>query len=358
MSGGVDSSVAAWMLKKKNYKVEGLFMKNWEEDDNKGYCHATQDLFDTEIVCKKLNIYLHKINFSAEYWEYVFKNFLHEYKLGITPNPDILCNKEIKFNIFFKYAIEVLKADYIATGHYARIKKYNGKYILLKAIDPNKDQSYFLYTLDAIKLKKILFPIGHWKKNIVRTLAKKININISKKKDSTGICFIGPKKFKNFLNFYLTEKKGDIVTTSGKIVGQHNGIFYYTLGQRKGLGIGGIKTEYNIPWYVVEKNVQENKLIVAQGSSNTYLMSIGFIAKNIHWIHENDISLPFSCTVKIRYRQKDILCNIEYKRNKRIKVLFHSPVIAVTPGQSAVFYLLEVCIGGGIIESRLPLLSS
>ncbi|QCI23803.1 tRNA 2-thiouridine(34) synthase MnmA [Buchnera aphidicola (Macrosiphoniella sanborni)] len=355
MSGGVDSSVAAWMLKKKNYKVEGLFMKNWEEDDQQGYCNSTQDLFDAEMVCKKLNIYLHKINFSLEYWEYVFKKFLDKYKKGITPNPDILCNKEIKFNIFFKYAIKVLKADYIATGHYARITKYDGKYVLLKAIDRNKDQSYFLYTLNSIQLKKILFPIGHWNKNIIRNFAKKINMRISKKKDSTGICFIGPKKFKNFLNLYLEEKRGDIVTVSGEILGQHNGIFYYTLGQRKGLGIGGIKEKYNLPWYVVEKNIQENKLIVAQGSSNIYLMSIGLIAKNIHWIKKNDLSFPLSCTAKTRYRQKDIACNIEYEKNKRLKVLFDSPVIAVTPGQSVVFYLSEVCIGGGIIESRLPL---
>ncbi|AEO08061.1 tRNA-specific 2-thiouridylase MnmA [Buchnera aphidicola str. Ua (Uroleucon ambrosiae)] len=355
MSGGVDSSVAAWMLKNQNYKVEGLFMKNWEEDDQQGYCNSAQDLFDAETVCKTLNIYLHKINFSSEYWELVFKKFLDEYKKGNTPNPDILCNKEIKFNVFFNYAIHVLKADYVATGHYARIKNNNGKYILLKGIDQNKDQSYFLYTLNHIQLKKILFPIGDWTKNTIRNFAKKINIRISKKKDSTGICFIGPKNLK-ILNFYITEKIGDIVTVSGKIIGKHNGIFYYTIGQRKGLGIGGIKEEYNIPWYVVKKDIKKNQLIVAQGASNIYLMSVGLIAKNINWINNDYISYPLSCKIKIRYRQIDISCNIECIKNKRLKILFDSPVIAVTPGQSVVLYLLEVCIGGGIIESRLPLL--
>ncbi|WP_425619800.1 tRNA 2-thiouridine(34) synthase MnmA [Buchnera aphidicola] len=357
MSGGVDSSVAAWMLKNQNYQVEGLFMKNWEEDDREGYCNSTQDLFDAEEICKKLNIYLHKVNFSAEYWESVFKKFLNEYKKGNTPNPDVLCNKEIKFNVFFNYAIDVLKADYIATGHYARIKKYNEKYMLLKGIDKNKDQSYFLYTLSSQQLKKILFPIGYWKKNIIRNLAKNINIRISKKKDSTGICFIGPKKFKNFLNFYIPEQIGDIITISGKVIGKHNGVVYYTLGQRKGLGIGGIKEAYNMPWYVVEKNIQKNQLIVAQGGNNIHLMSIGLIAKNIHWINNDNITFPFSCTVKIRYQQIDISCNIEYKKYKRLKIIFDSPVIAVTPGQSVVLYLLEICIGGGIIESRLPLSS-
>ncbi|QIQ41849.1 MAG: tRNA 2-thiouridine(34) synthase MnmA [Buchnera aphidicola (Microlophium carnosum)] len=355
MSGGVDSSVSAWILKKRQYQVEGLFMKNWEEDDLEGYCNSAQDLFDAEQVCQKLDICLHKINFSLEYWEYVFKNFLNEYQKGKTPNPDILCNKEIKFNMFLKYSIQELKADYIATGHYARIKKINGKYLLLKGIDRNKDQSYFLYTLNSIQLKKILFPIGYLEKNQVRNIAKKIDLKIAEKKDSTGICFIGPKKIKNFLSLYLPEKKGDIVTIFGQVIGKHNGIFHYTLGQRKGLGIGGIKGRYNIPWYVVEKNIEKNTLIVAQGSYNQHLMSIGLIAKNINWIN-NKLSFPLSCMAKTRYRQKDVACKIESLNNRYIKILFDSPVIAVTPGQSVVFYLSETCIGGGIIQSRLPLL--
>jgi len=356
MSGGVDSSVSAWILKKQKYQVEGLFMKNWEEDDKEGYCNSAQDLFDAEEVCKKLDIYLHKINFSLEYWEYVFKNFLNEHKKGKTPNPDILCNKEIKFNIFLNYALEELKADYIATGHYARIKNINGKYILLKGIDTNKDQSYFLYTLNTIQLEKILFPIGYFKKNTVRKIAKKIDLKISEKKDSTGICFIGPKKLKNFLSLYLDKKKGDIMTISGKVIGKHDGIFYYTLGQRRGLGIGGIKGKYNIPWYVVGKDIKKNILIVAQGSCNKHLMSIGLIAQKINWINHDQLSYPLSCMVKTRYRQEDIMCKIEYIDNQTIKILFDRPVIAVTPGQSVVFYLSEICIGGGIIQSRLPLL--
>ncbi|BAB12971.1 tRNA (5-methylaminomethyl-2-thiouridylate)-methyltransferase [Buchnera aphidicola str. APS (Acyrthosiphon pisum)] len=356
MSGGVDSSVCAWILKKQNYQVEGLFMKNWEEDDQEGYCSSTKDLLDAENICKKLNIYLHKMNFSSEYWEYVFENFLKEYKKGNTPNPDILCNKEIKFNMFLNYSIQELKADYIATGHYARIKKINGKYLLLKGIDTNKDQSYFLYTLNSIQLRKILFPIGHLKKNKVRNIAKKIDLKIAKKKDSTGICFIGPKKLKNFLSLYISEKKGDIVTISGRVIGKHSGVFYYTIGQRQGLGIGGIKGEYNIPWYVVEKNIEKNILIVAQGSYNKHLMSIGLIAKNINWINYDQLSFPLSCMAKTRYRQKDIICKIEYINNHHIKILFDCPVAAVTPGQSVVFYVSDICIGGGIIESRLPLL--
>lgn len=356
MSGGVDSSVSAWILKKKNYQVEGLFMKNWEEDDQKGYCNSTKDLFDAENVCKKLDIHLHKINFSSEYWEHVFKNFINEHKKGKTPNPDILCNKEIKFNMFLNYSIQELQADYIATGHYARIEKINRQCVLLKGMDLNKDQSYFLYTLTSVQLSKILFPIGYLKKNQVRKIAKKIDLTIAEKKDSTGICFIGPKKLKNFLGRYIPSKTGDIVTISGQVIGKHDGIFYYTLGQRQGLGIGGIKGKYNIPWYVVEKHVKKNILIVAQGSCNRYLMSIGLIAKNINWINNDQLSFPFSCMAKIRYRQKDIVCKIEYINKKYIRILFNSPVIAVTPGQSIVFYLSEICIGGGIIESRLPLL--
>ncbi|QCI22125.1 tRNA 2-thiouridine(34) synthase MnmA [Buchnera aphidicola] len=356
MSGGVDSSVSAWILKQKKYQVEGLFMKNWEENDKGKYCNSAQDLFDAESVCKQLNIYLHKINFSLEFWDNVFKHFLNEYKNGKTPNPDVLCNKEIKFNLFLKYSITNLKADYIATGHYARIKKMSGKHVLLKGVDLNKDQTYFLYTLNNSQLKKILFPIGSLNKNKVRDIAKKLNLTVAEKKDSTGICFIGAKKLKNFLNQYISEKQGDIITIDGKKIGKHYGAFYYTLGQRKGLGIGGIKGEYNIPWYVVDKNIKKNILIVAQGSYNKHLMSIGLIAKDIHWINDIDFSFPFLCMVKTRYRQKNINCNIQYINQNNIKILFEFPVAAVTPGQSVVLYLSDVCIGGGIIKSRLPLL--
>lgn len=356
MSGGVDSSVAAWFLKKQKYEVEGLFMKNWEEDDKIGYCHSSQDLLDAENICKKLNIYLHKINFSIEYWNSVFKNFIKEYKNGRTPNPDVLCNKEIKFKLFYNYSIKELHADYIATGHYARIKKINKSYFLIKGLDNNKDQSYFLYNLKNFQLQNILFPIGFLKKKQVRMIAKENNLHVFEKKDSTGICFIGPKNIKNFLSLYISKKQGDIVTVKGEIIGKHDGVFYYTLGQRQGLMLGGIKNKYNIPWYVVDKDIKNNTLIVAQGSYNKHLMSIGLIAENIHWINKNMISFPISCSAKIRYRQKDILCNIENINNLYIKVLFHSPISSIAPGQSVVFYNSEICIGGGIIKSRLPLL--
>ncbi|QFQ32438.1 tRNA 2-thiouridine(34) synthase MnmA [Buchnera aphidicola (Aphis fabae)] len=356
MSGGVDSSVAAWFLKKHTYLVEGLFMKNWEENDKEGYCHSEKDLSDAENVCKKLNIYLHKINFSQEYWEQVFKHFLKEHKKGNTPNPDILCNKEIKFKLFFNYAIKQLQADYIATGHYARICKKNGIHYLLKGIDCNKDQSYFLYTLKADQLEKILFPIGSFKKTQIRIIAKKIGLTVAEKKDSTGICFIGPKNINSFLSYYMTEKKGNIITTNGEIIGKHNGLFYYTLGQRKGLKIGGIQGKDDMPWYVVEKNIKTNSLIVAQGSNNLHLMSKGLIAEKIDWINNIKFKFPFFCKAKIRYRQNDLSCKIKYIDNFYIKVLFDVPVVAVTPGQSVVFYLSDICIGGGVIKYKLPLL--
>ncbi|CAL4322140.1 tRNA 2-thiouridine(34) synthase MnmA [Buchnera aphidicola] len=356
MSGGVDSSVSAWFLKRKNYQVEGLFMKNWEEDDQKNYCNAAQDLFDAENVCKKLNIYLHKINFSKEYWEEVFEKFLIEHKKGKTPNPDILCNKEIKFKVFFEYAIKQLQADYIATGHYARILKKNEKYYLFKGIDFNKDQSYFLYTLKRTQLKKILFPLGKFQKKQIRTIAKKIGLKNFEKKDSTGICFIGPKKINDFLHRYIQSEKGKIITNEGKIMGEHNGLFCYTLGQRKGLGIGGIKGKDNLPWYVIEKNIKNNTLIVDQGLYNKKLMSIGLIATEVNWINRDEINFPFFCNIKTRYRQIDIPCNVEFINIFFVKVLFNSPVIAVTPGQSVVFYLSQKCIGGGIIKSKIPLL--
>jgi tRNA-specific 2-thiouridylase len=355
MSGGVDSSVSAWFLQCKNYQVEGLFMKNWEEDDNAQYCRSSQDLSDAEDVCKKLNIRLHKINFSIEYWNKVFQHFLDEHKKGNTPNPDVLCNKEIKFKLFLNYAFKNLQANYIATGHYARIKKYNGTNVLLRGIDCNKDQSYFLYTLKSMQLTKILFPIGDFRKEQIRMFAKKIGLKVANKKDSTGICFVGPRNIKSFLSTYIPKKIGNIITVNRKIIGQHDGAYYYTLGQRKGLKIGGLRGKKNLPWYVVDKNIENNLLIVEQGLHNKYLMSIGLIATCVNWINPHDISFPLSCTVKTRYAQKDISCNVEYINDFCVKVLFHFPVIAITPGQSVVFYIKEICVGGGIIKLRLPL---
>ncbi|WP_343192361.1 tRNA 2-thiouridine(34) synthase MnmA [Buchnera aphidicola (Formosaphis micheliae)] len=355
MSGGVDSSVSAWLLLKKNYHVEGCFMKNWEEEDNNNYCSAYKDLSDAKKVCDQLGIYLHKINFSSEYWEYVFKNFISEYKNGNTPNPDILCNKEIKFKTFLNFALEELGANFIATGHYVRKKVICNQIRLLRGIDENKDQSYFLYTLNAEQIKKTLFPIGMLKKSQVRYIAKKIDIVVAHKKDSTGICFIEPKKFSNFLNRYLSGKKGNIVNTLGQIIGTHTGVIYYTLGQRKGLGIGGIRdSKNNSPWYVVDKNIITNTLTVAQGNKNIYLMSLGCIVTKLSWVNNKILKKSLICTVKTRYRQEDIPCCLVPINSDCIKVIFKKSVFSVTPGQSAVFYLLEVCIGGGIINKRIP----
>ncbi|HMI76985.1 MAG TPA: tRNA 2-thiouridine(34) synthase MnmA [Buchnera sp. (in: enterobacteria)] len=356
MSGGVDSSVAAWLLLKKKYQVEGLFMKNWDEDDHSGHCSFKKDLLDAQKVCDQLGIVLHKMNFSGEYWEYVFQNFLSEYKKGRTPNPDILCNKEIKFKVFLEFALEELQGDYIATGHYVRKKEKHGKWMLLRGIDEKKDQSYFLYIITVEQIKKILFPIGVLKKHQVRHIAKKMNMVNAEKKDSTGICFISPKNIKNFLNRYFIKKKGDILTTSGQKIGHHDGIIHYTLGQRKGLGIGGIKGFKNQPWYVVHKNMLTNAIIVAQGNNNPHLMSIGLIAIKLHWINDVLFNQSISCTVKTRYQQLDILCSISDINKYSVKVIFNKPIAAVTPGQSVVFYLLDVCLGGGIIDKRLPLI--
>ncbi|BBI01218.1 tRNA-specific 2-thiouridylase [Buchnera aphidicola (Nipponaphis monzeni)] len=356
MSGGVDSSVSAWLLKKNNYQVEGLFMKNWEEDDTHNFCASKQDLQDAQNVCDHIGIPLHKVNFSIEYWNDVFSYFLLELKNGNTPNPDVLCNTRIKFAVFVQYSIKKLNADFIATGHYARIKKINKQLYLLKGVDISKDQSYFLHGLTANQIQKSLFPLGNFKKLQVRRIAKKIKIPVATKKDSMGICFIGKKRIKDFLSKYFVKSPGKIVTISGEIVGTHIGLMYYTLGQRKGLNIGGIKGSCNLPWYVVSKKISSNLLIVAQGINNPYLQSIGLIAKNINWINKNNIKKNFCCSVKTRYQQLDIPCVVSLKTHNKVKVMFKNPVSAVTPGQFAVFYKSSICIGGGAIQYRIPFL--
>ncbi len=358
MSGGVDSSVSAWLLQQQGYQVEGLFMKNWEEDDGEEYCTAADDLADAQAVCDKLGIYLHTVNFAAEYWDNVFEHFLAEYKAGRTPNPDILCNKEIKFKAFLEFAAEDLGADYIATGHYVRRADVDGKSRLLRGLDGNKDQSYFLYTLGSDQIAQSLFPVGELEKPEVRRIAEQLELITAKKKDSTGICFIGERKFTEFLARYLPAQPGPIVTVAGDTVGQHQGLMYHTLGQRKGLGIGGTKEHSEQPWYVVDKDVANNVLVVAQGHDHPRLMSVGLIAQQLHWVDREVLRAPLRCVVKTRYRQEDIPCTITPIDDERIEVRFDEPVAAVTPGQSAVFYLDEVCLGGGIIEQRLPLVSA
>ena len=353
MSGGVDSSVSAFILQQQGYQVEGLFMKNWEEDDDTDYCTAAADLADAQAVCDKLGIKLHKINFAAEYWDNVFEHFLSEYKAGRTPNPDILCNKEIKFKAFLEYAAEDLGANYIATGHYVRRRGADDNAQLLRGLDANKDQSYFLYTLSSKQVGQSLFPVGDIEKPIVRAIAEDLGLITAKKKDSTGICFIGERKFKDFLERYLPAQPGNIRTVDGDIIGRHDGLMYHTLGQRKGLGIGGVKGASEEAWYVVEKDLVNNELIVAQGHDHSALLSTGLIAQQLHWVDRQPIREPLRCTVKNRYRQTDVPCTIEPIDDESIKVIFDEPQIAVTPGQSAVFYLDEVCLGGGIIEQQL-----
>ncbi|MDD4864269.1 MAG: tRNA 2-thiouridine(34) synthase MnmA [Alishewanella agri] len=354
MSGGVDSSVSAYLLLQQGYQVEGLFMKNWEEDDNDEYCAAAEDMADAQAVCDKLGIKLHKVNFAAEYWDNVFEYFLAEYKAGRTPNPDIMCNKEIKFKAFLEFAAEALGADYIATGHYVRRRYQDGHWQMLRGLDHNKDQSYFLYTLAEQHIAQTLFPVGDLEKPAVRAIAEQQGLVTHDKKDSTGICFIGERKFKDFLQQYLPAQPGDIVSIDdGKIIGRHEGLMYHTLGQRKGLGIGGLRDGGDDPWYVVGKDLTLNQLLVAQGHDHPALLSSGLIASQLHWVDRTGPQQICRLTVKTRYRQHDIPCTVTPRSDGRLQVTFDSPQKAVTPGQSAVFYLDEVCLGGGIIDEAL-----
>jgi tRNA-specific 2-thiouridylase len=349
MSGGVDSSVAALLLQQQGYSVEGLFMKNWEEDDDEDYCSAAVDLADAQSVSEQLGIPLHTVNFASEYWDRVFEHFLDEYRAGRTPNPDILCNKEIKFRAFLDHAL-TLGADKIATGHYVRNRSIDGHTQLLRGIDDNKDQSYFLHALNEEQLSHALFPVGDMPKNEVRQLALQHGFITHDKKDSTGICFIGERRFDTFLQRYLPAKPGDIQSDTGETLGKHNGLMYYTMGQRKGLGIGGMQNADETPWYVVDKDLDNNVLIVAQGQDHPRLYHNTLGTSHIHWINGGDSAVD-SCTAKIRYRQPDQACNIEIIDENHQIVHVHQPQRAITPGQSIVFYQDEVCLGGGIIET-------
>ena len=353
ISGGVDSSVSAYLLQQQGYQVEGLFMKNWEEDDTDEYCSAAQDLQDAQAVCDKLGIKLHTINFAAEYWDNVFEHFLEEYKAGRTPNPDIMCNKEIKFKAFLEFAAEDLGADFIATGHYCRRREVDGQAQLLRGLDTNKDQSYFLYAVGGEQIAKTLFPVGELEKPEVRRIAEEQDLVTHNKKDSTGICFIGERKFTDFLQTYLPAQPGDIVTPENEVIGQHQGLMYHTLGQRKGLGIGGLQNSNENPWYVVGKDMENNRLLVAQGADHPALFSYALIAKKCDWVDRTPKKESFKCTVKTRYRQTDIPCTVNPIDDDTLEVIFEQPQAAVTPGQSAVFYLGDVCLGGAIIDQHL-----
>ncbi|HWQ37526.1 MAG TPA: tRNA 2-thiouridine(34) synthase MnmA [Burkholderiales bacterium] len=349
MSGGVDSSVAAWLLKQQGYEVVGLFMKNWDDDDDEQYCTSRQDLIDAVSVAELIGIEIEAVNFTAEYKERVFSSFLAEYRAGRTPNPDVLCNAEIKFKAFLEHALK-LGADRIATGHYAQLREVDGLYQLLKAEDGLKDQSYFLYRLNQDQLARTLFPLGTMHKRDVRALARKLGLPNYDKKDSTGICFIGERPFREFLSRYLPSEPGDITTVEGRVIGRHMGLMYYTIGQRQGLGIGGPGQA----WYVAGKDIQRNRLVVVQGREHPALLSSALIASELSWISGRPPHTHWVYGAKTRYRQKDAPCEIERVDADHCEVRFAEPQWAVTPGQSLVVYESRVCLGGGIIARAVP----
>ncbi len=347
MSGGVDSSVAALRLVQQGYQVSGIFMQNWEDDDE--HCTARQDYRDAKGVADKLSIPLSTVNFADEYWDRVFAHFLTEYGAGRTPNPDILCNKEIKFNAFLDHA-HAQGADAIATGHYAQVGRNNGEVQLLRGHDNNKDQSYFLYTLNQRQVGATLFPVGDLDKPVLRQMAQEAGIHVHNKKDSTGICFIGERKFNTFLSEYLPAQPGKIFTDAGNEIGKHNGLMFYTLGQRQGLGIGGTVQGDESPWYVLAKDVPDNTLIVGQGHDHPMLFRNTLWSHDMHWVAGQPPSHEFRCTAKVRYRQQDQAVRITVCENGHIHALFDEPVRAITPGQSIVLYMDKVCLGGGVIS--------
>lgn len=351
MSGGVDSSVSALLLKEQGYDVVGVFMKNWDDTDDSGVCTATEDFEDVKRVADKIGIPYYSINFEKEYWNKVFEYFLSEYKRGRTPNPDIMCNKEIKFKSFLDFAMK-LDADYIAMGHYAKtVTDKNGVVHMMRPKDGNKDQTYFLSQVTQEQLKKAIFPLADLSKPQVRMIAEQAGLATAKKKDSTGICFIGERNFKNFLSEFLPAMGGNIVTSDGRIVGKHSGLMYYTIGQRSGLGLGGNQSSC-APWFVVGKNLQKNELIVEQGYDSDLLYASGLDASEVSFftgLPSNDTTIH--CTAKFRYRQPDVAVTMNYnKANNTVHVEFDELARAVTPGQAIVFYDGEECLGGAIID--------
>jgi tRNA-specific 2-thiouridylase len=353
MSGGVDSSVAAWLLKQQGYDVLGLFMKNWEDDDDDEYCNSRQDLIDAVSIADIIGIDIEAVNFSAEYKERVFNSFLAEFKIGRTPNPDVLCNAEIKFKAFLDHALQ-LGADRIATGHYAQVRQVDGMYQLLKAEDGTKDQSYFLYRLNQSQLASTLFPLGKMYKRDVRDLAARLKFPNHDKKDSTGICFIGERPFREFLSRYLPIEPGDIVDLEANVVGTHSGLMYYTIGQRQGLGIGGRSEGAGEPWYVCRKDMTSNRLVVVQGHDHPALLAQALTAGELSWISGMNPHCNWVYGAKTRYRQKDAPCEIERVDGTSCEIRFAEPQWAVTPGQSVVVYESTICLGGGIIDAAIP----
>ncbi len=349
MSGGVDSSVTALLLKQQGYEVIGLFMKNWEDDDDSEYCSSRQDLIDAVSVADSIGIPIEAVNFATEYKDRVFSYFLREYEAGRTPNPDILCNSEIKFKAFLDHAIR-LGADAIATGHYAQVREEDNSFELLKAKDNSKDQSYFLHRLSQHQLSKAMFPLGQLLKSQVRDIARDHNLNNHAKKDSTGICFIGERPFREFLSRYISTKPGDMITPDEKVVGQHMGLSFYTIGQRQGLGIGGSRETTGEPWFVAGKEMQKNQLIVVQGHDHPLLQYTQLDSMDLHWISESAPDSSINFAAKTRYRQPDAPCQINLSGTDTARFTFETAQWAVTPGQSVVAYNGEICLGGGIIK--------
>jgi len=359
LSGGVDSAVTALLLKQQGYEVIGLFMKNWEDDDDDEYCSTRQDFIDAAAAADVIGIDFEAVNFASEYKDRVFAEFLREYAAGRTPNPDVLCNAEIKFKAFLDHAV-ALGAVKIATGHYARVRETNGKFELLKGLDAGKDQSYFLHRLSQAQLSKALFPVGHLQKSAVRTLAAEAGLPNHAKKDSTGICFIGERPFREFLERYLPRAPGLMITPDGKRMGEHQGLMYYTIGQRQGLGIGGTKNSMGTPWFVADKNRERNELIIVQGHDDPHLLNRSLSADDASWIAGHRplfgfTSQPDHLGAKTRYRQADAACLLHAKTTEALafKLDFEQPQWAITPGQSAVLYQGDICLGGGIISARL-----
>jgi tRNA-specific 2-thiouridylase len=349
LSGGVDSAVAALLLKRAGHDVVGLFMKNWEDDDDERYCSTREDLIDAVSVAEKIGIDIEAVNFAAEYRERVFASFLAEYRAGRTPNPDVMCNAEIKFKAFLDHAM-ALGAQRIATGHYARVEERDGRFVLLKGLDPSKDQSYFLHRLTQAQLARTLFPVGHLQKSEVRRIAREAGLPNHAKRDSTGICFIGERPFREFLSRYLPREPGAMVTPEGERVGEHQGLMYYTIGQRQGLGIGGRRDAAAEPWYVAGKDLESNRLIVVQGHDHELLLKNRLAAADASWV-AGEAPSPGAFAAKTRYRQADSACELVPSGDDAFELEFPAPQWAVTPGQSAVLYRGEVCLGGGIIGS-------
>lgn len=349
LSGGVDSSVAAYLLREQGYAVDALFMKNWREHDPLHPCTAAQDAEDAKEVCRHLGIDFRGVNFSDAYWDKVFQRFLDEHAGGRTPNPDVLCNREIKFSAFLERALED-GADFIATGHYARVQRCGGRYHLLKGADPAKDQSYFLYTLGQAQLARSLFPVGALHKTAVRHIAARAGLATHAKKDSTGICFIGERDFRRFLQHYIAPRPGPICTLDGRTIGTHTGLAFYTIGQRRGLGIGGLRGGAEAAWYVAGKEAAANTLRVVQGRDHPALYGYGVTAADLHWVAGAPPAARLRCTAKTRYRQADQACTVTLEQGARCRAAFDAPQWALTPGQAVVFYQGEECLGGGTIE--------